>query len=95
MPDPYQVFQAFDYATENPNLYEGIITDSITFLMDMYETMYVIPATNTQKAWGDFAQYWKILMQDKVAKYKGAAIFTAHMTHQHILNEVFSALTTA
>ena len=33
--DPYQVYEAFDYATEHPDECEGIIIDSLTFLMDM------------------------------------------------------------
>lgn len=47
--DPYQVHEAFDFATNNPDI-NGIIIDSITFLMDMYETMYVLSAANTMKA---------------------------------------------
>lgn len=47
--DPHQVIEAFDFATNNVDI-DGIIIDSITFLMDMYETMYVLPAANTMKA---------------------------------------------
>lgn len=46
--DPYQVMEAFDFAATQD--IDGIIIDSITFLMDMYETMYVLPAANTMKA---------------------------------------------
>lgn len=75
--DPYQVMEAFDYAATQD--IDGIIIDSITFLMDMYETMYVLPAANTMKAWGDFAQFFKILMQQKVTAFGKPVIITAHV----------------
>lgn len=77
--DPYQVYEAFDHATKNLKDYDGIIIDSATFLMDMFESMYVLPAANTMKAWGDFAQFFKVLMQDKVASFGKPVIITAHL----------------
>lgn len=76
--DPYQVHEAFDHGTNKPEI-EGIIVDSLTFLMDMYETQYVIPSTNTMKAWGEFAQFYKVLMQEKVTLFGKPTIFTAHV----------------
>jgi hypothetical protein len=76
--DPYQVHEAFDHGTNKPEV-EGIIVDSLTFLMDMYETQYVIPSTNTMKAWGEFAQFYKVLMQEKVTLFGKPTIFTAHV----------------
>lgn len=58
--------------------YHTIIIDSLTFLMDMFETQYVITATNTQKAWGEYAQYFKRIMQDFVAQSSKRIVFTAH-----------------
>ena len=62
-----------------------IVIDSLTYLMDMYETKYVLTATNTMKAWSDYAQYFKRLMQEYVAKSTKNVIFTAHTSD--ILNE--------
>lgn len=76
--DPYQVHEAFDHGSTRPEI-EGIIVDSLTFLMDMYETQYVIPSTNTMKAWGEFAQFYKVLMQEKVTLFGKPTIFTAHV----------------
>lgn len=76
--DPYQVHEAFDHGTNNASI-KGIIVDSVTFLMDMYETQYVLPAANTMKAWGDFAQYFKVLMQQKVTAFSKPTIITAHV----------------
>lgn len=81
--EPYQIYEAFDYATKNKDMFNGIIIDSATFLMDMYESMYIYNSTNSQKAWGDFAQYWKILMQDKVVKYDKPVIITAHVKSEY------------
>jgi hypothetical protein len=77
--DPYQVHEAFDYATAHPDEYDGIILDSVTFLMDMFETQYVLNASNTMKAWGDYAQFFKTLMQEKVTIFGKPVIVTAHV----------------
>ena len=77
--DPYQVHEAFDFGTNNPEV-SGIIVDSLTFLMDMYETQYVLPAVNTMQGWSNFAQYFKILMQQKVTIFGKPTIFTAHVS---------------
>ena len=76
--DPYQVHEAFDHGTNDAEC-EGIIIDSLTFLMDMYETQYVLPSTNTMQAWGQFAQFFKILMQEKVVRFAKPVIVTAHV----------------
>lgn len=76
--DPYQVHEAFDHATDNPD-FDGVIVDSLTFLMDMYETQYVLPSANTMKAWGDFATFFKTLMQTKVTQFAKPTIITAHV----------------
>lgn len=76
--DPYQVLDAFDYAIEHKDDVDGIIIDSLTFLMDMYESQYVLCSNNTMKAWSDFQQYFKSLMQDKVIKFGKPVIIIAH-----------------
>ena len=76
--DPYQVHEAFDHGTNNPEVH-GIIVDSLTFLMDMFESQYVLTASNTMKAWSDYGQFFKELMQIKVTAFKKPVIFTAHV----------------
>jgi hypothetical protein len=75
--DPLQVIEAFD-AAEQMEAVHTIVVDSLTYLMDMYESLYVINSANTMKAWGDFAQFFKTLMQQKVAGSTKRVIFTAH-----------------
>ncbi len=76
--DPYQVYEGFDHATDNPDKFDGIIVDTITFLMEMMESVHVIPSTDTQKAWGAYAQFWKNLMQDKVVKFGKPVLMLGH-----------------
>ena len=75
--DPLLVFQAFQTAEKNEKIHT-IVIDSLTFLMDMYETLYIVDSPNGMKAWGQFAQYFKKLMQNYVAKSTKNVIFTAH-----------------
>lgn len=75
--DPLQVYEAFTEA-ENMEGVHTIVVDSLTYLLDMYESVYVLNSTNGMKAWGDFAQYFKTLMQQYVAKSTKNIIFTAH-----------------
>lgn len=80
--DPYMVLQLFDWAMANPDKVDGIIIDSLTFLMDMYESKYVINAQNGMKAWSSYAQFFKELMQDKIVKFNKPVILIAHVTDQ-------------
>ena len=75
--DPLQVQQTMEALTGNPK-YDVIVVDTLTYLMDMYETQYVLNSSNTMKAWGDYAQFFKRLMQEGVAKSDKQIIFTAH-----------------
>ena len=75
--DPLQVNEAFE-AAENMDHIHTIVVDSLTYLMDMYESVYVLPSTNTMQAWGQFAQFFKTLMQQHVAKSSKKVIFIAH-----------------
>ena len=75
--DPYQVFEAFDAAAGMDDVHT-IVVDSLTYLLDMFESVYVLPSTNGMQAWGQFAQYFKNLMQQYVAKSTKNVIFTAH-----------------
>lgn len=75
--DPLQVMEAFTAAEGMPDIHT-IVIDSLTYLLDMYESVYVLPAANGMQAWGQFSQYFKTLMQQNVAKSTKAVIFTAH-----------------
>jgi len=82
--DPLQIYELFDHAETLPDVHT-IVIDSLTYLLDMYESVYVLNAVNGMKAWGDFAQYFKVLMQRYVAISTKSVIFTAHTSDS--LNE--------
>lgn len=77
--DPYQVHEGFDYATnDGRDEYDGIVVDSLTFLMDMFETQFIVGAANTMTAWGAYQQFFKTLMQQKVPLFGKPVVIIAH-----------------
>lgn len=84
--DPYEVPSTLEWAaSEDGADIEGAIIDSMTFLMDMMETIYVIGSPNTQAAWGDYAQFFKNIMQRLVPLFARPVIVMAHTKKE--LNE--------
>lgn len=77
--DPYQVQEYMEECIENSDQVDGIIIDSMTFLMDMFETQYVINSANTMAAWGAYQQFFKTVMQDKVTRFGKPVVITAHV----------------
>ncbi len=75
--DPYQVTEGIDAAEGMPEIHT-IVIDSLSFLMELFESVYVVGSTNTMAAWGTYAQYFKNLMQQHVAKSSKNIIFIAH-----------------
>lgn len=75
--DPYQVYEGIDYADKHDAIHTVVI-DTLDFLMTMFETNYIKPAANTQKAWGDYFTYFQVLMQGKVASSPKQFIFLSH-----------------
>lgn len=90
--DPLQVHEAFEAAEGMPGIHT-IVVDTLTYLLDMYESLYVLNSANTMKAWGDFSQYFKQLMQHYVAKSTKNVIFLAHTSDK--LNEAEMAVETS
>lgn len=82
--DPYQVYEAFHHAETDPTVHT-IIIDTLTYMMDMFESMHVVNSANTMSAWSDYAQFWKKLMNEYVATSTKNVIFLAHT--MDILNE--------
>ena len=82
--DPIQILGFFDKAESMPEIHT-IIVDSLTYMMDQYESLYIIGASDTMKGWQDYQQFFKALMQQKVAASTKNVAFTAHV--QSVLNE--------
>lgn len=85
--DPLQINEAFDAAEKMEGIHT-IVVDSLTYLLDMYESVYVLNSANGMKAWSDFAQYFKTLMQQYVAKSTKNVIFIAHTSDTMNENEM-------
>jgi hypothetical protein len=64
-----------------------IVVDTMTFMMAMYESKFVLTADEKDKytAWSDYAQFWKNMMQTEVAKSTKNIVFMAHTSNE--LNE--------
>jgi hypothetical protein len=90
--DPYEVHHAFDAATDAGDKIDGVIVDTLTFLMDMMETQYVINSADTQRGWSDYAQFFKVLMQEKVTAFGKPVIILAHT--KEVLDETAHAMKT-
>lgn len=76
----------FDYIEEIESTAEitGGVLDTLTFLMAMYERQYVITAKDTQKAWGNYGNYYRNIIHKLKAGTKDYVIL-AHEDTQ--LNE--------
>ena len=47
--DPWQIPQAIEEAENMPEIHT-IVVDTLTYLLDMYESLYVLNSANTMKA---------------------------------------------
>lgn len=76
--NPYDVHNYMDEIINNKDKVDGIVIDSLTFLMDMFETQYIIGSANTMQGWSLYAQFFKILMQQKIPLFGKPVIIIAH-----------------
>ena len=84
--DVADAFDVLSYITEieQNEKVEGAVLDTLTFLMSMYERQYVNNSPNTQKAWGDYGNFYRNLIHAIKAGSKDYAIL-AH--EDSFLNE--------
>lgn len=85
--DPMQILEAFDAAEGMPDVHT-IVVDTLTYMMEMYESQYVLKSANTMQAWGQYHQYFKELMQQKVANSTKNVIFLAHTADSYNESEM-------
>jgi len=79
--DPYAIYTLFQGLEQGKakNKYHTAVIDTITFMMDMFESQHVIGATNTMAAWGDYGQFFRNLMQQYVAPSSKNIIMLSHI----------------
>lgn len=78
--DPDELFDIIEEAEESGK-FDTVIIDSLTFLLEMYESLYIYKNTDGFNVWADFQQYAKKLFQQVVPKSPMSFIFTAHVEH--------------
>lgn len=88
--DAYDVMEYIAEIETNPAV-TGAVLDTITFLMGMFERQYVVNSANTQKAWGDYGNFYRELIHAIKAGSKNYAIL-AHEDTQ--LNEQSASMET-
>lgn len=79
--DPWQIHEAFQAAETMPEIHT-IVVDSLTYMMDMFESLYIHNSPNGMAAWSNFQQFFKELMQVHVASSTKNVIFTAHTSEE-------------
>lgn len=71
--------QLEELGSENP--FNFVVIDTISFMMDMFETIHVLPARDTQKMWGQYAQFFKRLITQS-SKVDAFFIYLGHLDRQ-------------
>lgn len=83
-----QIGAIFKKAEESPEIHT-IVVDSITFLMELYESQEVLTSSDTRAAWGRYAQFFKEFMQQHVAASTKNVILLAHNTEEQQPNGTY------
>lgn len=81
--DPMEIF-GYIQEIEEASQIKGAVLDTVSFLMDQVEQQYINTAANTQKAWGEYAAYYKKLIHLIKSGTKNYAIL-AHA--KDVMNE--------
>ena len=76
--DPKVIFNSIHSINEKQLPIEGIIIDTITFMMDQFKSKHVLTSADGFGAWEQYGEFFRNLIQDKVVNYPGTVIMTAH-----------------
>lgn len=78
--DPKEVLEILQKVKEDPRKrYHTIVIDTVSFLMNRFESVHVLPASNTMKAWAEYGQFFPKLIYDYVAPLEQHTIMLAHV----------------
>jgi hypothetical protein len=84
--DPEEIFDLLDQINEDDTgRFHTVIIDTVSFMMNRFESVHVNNAANTMAAWGAYGQFFPKLIYDYVAKSKAFVIMLGHL--DAILNE--------
>ena len=76
--DPYSLLQAIDEIEASSALRMGIL-DTLSYAMQQFEVLHIANAANGQKAWGEYANFYKSLIHKIKSGTKDYAIL-CHVT---------------
>ncbi|AWY09406.1 hypothetical protein vBRpoPV13_49 [Ruegeria phage vB_RpoP-V13] len=81
--DPEDIIDWLEQLEEmgEDNPFNFVVIDTISFMMDMFETIHVLPARDTQKMWGQYAQFFKRLITQS-SKVDSFFIYLGHLDRQ-------------
>jgi len=88
--NPNDVLSGISDIEQHPDI-DMAVLDTLSFLMDQYEQQYVLTSTNTQKAWQDYAKFYKSFIHAIKSGTKDYVIL-AHS--KDVLNEAEMTLET-
>ena len=75
-------------ASNNPNKIHTVVIDSLTFLMQMYETKYAGEYSNSMRFWGDYGKFFTSLVNQEIPILLKAGINVIIIAHSSdVLNE--------
>lgn len=75
--DPWTILDIIKEAEGDPSVHT-IVIDSITFMMDMFESLYIYGQTDGRQGWADYNQFFKELMQQSIAPSSKRFVLLAH-----------------
>lgn len=84
--DPLEIFDLLEKVkADAKNRYHTIVIDTISFMMNRYESLHVLGAANTMAAWGNYGQFFPKLIYDYIAPLEQHVIMLGHL--EAVLNE--------
>lgn len=57
---------------------DGVVIDTMTFMMEMFRSQYVVNSEDGFGAWEEYGEFFRNLLQTHLATFPGAAILLAH-----------------
>lgn len=75
--NPYQILDFIDQIENKGTDIDTVALDTLTFLFDMFENQIINTSADTQKAWGEYAQFYQTLM-NKIKRGTKNYIVLAH-----------------
>ena len=77
--DPSEIIEGFMWVESQPQIHT-IVIDSLSFLMDMYVSLYIMGSADSRSQWQQYAEYFKTLMQQHVAKSTKNVLIITHIS---------------